>query len=128
MMMGKEINNKKYSFRLTNNDTEVYQFLESSKKTNSETIRELLRFAISKLKQMEREQKRNNIYLELQNELVQIKELQEKHHTELIEKLNKGIIVSGSEEESESECGNEVSESIENSIDSMLHMFGMDDE
>lgn len=126
--MEKEIGSKKYSFRLTNNDKEIYQFLESSKKTNSETIRELLRFAISKLKQMEREQKRNNIYLKLQNELVQIKELQEKHHAELIEKLNKGIIVSGSEEESESECGNEVSESIENSIDSMLHMFGMDDE
>src|SRR5690625_5472549 len=37
---------KRYSFRLTEDDKDVFDFIESSQESNSETIRKLLKFAI----------------------------------------------------------------------------------
>src|SRR5690625_2639571 len=81
--------NKRYTFRLTDDDIEVYHYLESSNKPTSETIRELLRFAISMHKQTDKDG-----CFELKNELVEIKEILEKLQVDLINKSDAGITVS----------------------------------
>lgn len=114
--------NKRYTFRLTDDDIEVYHYLESSNKPTSETIRELLRFAISMRKIGDKD-----AYFELKNELIQMKEILENLQLNLINKTNTEITVSDPTNLNNNNSVNEIL-SIENSIDSMFDVFGIEDD
>ena len=49
--MSKEHWKKRYSFRLTDDDKDIYDFIQSSKATESETIRKMLKFALRTINQ-----------------------------------------------------------------------------
>lgn len=122
---------KKYSFRLTSEDQDIYEFIELYKEKNidySETIRKLLKYAIVQInKEKEREQKENQ-YQEIKKELSLLKKQQEIYFNKIFDKLDNSVLIQG--EISNDEINKEkekVEKSIENSIDFMINSFGMFD-
>lgn len=125
--MSNEYWKKRYSFRLTEDDKDIYDFIERSKESNSETIRKLLKFAIAQLhieKKKREEEKFNAAILQKIEELTR---QQKQHHLEIMDKLNNGIIVNDSNSNNDDEEQEKVNKSVENSFFSMLESFGMDD-
>lgn len=120
---------KRYSFRLSEEDREIYEFLETSKETNSETIRKLLKFALNQINQEKEKKRKQQEYVDLKNELKLIKEQQNEGFQEILDRLNNGIIVQNENQldDIEDEEKAKVEKSLENSIDSMLDSFGMFD-
>lgn len=117
--------NKRYTFRVTEKDEDIYNFIESSKQTSSETIRQLLKFALAQIKKEKEKQKISQQYEQILNELKQLREQQNQGFQEIMNKLNSGLIAASHEAEN-SEEKELVEKSMENSIDSMLSSFGLD--
>ncbi|MEN1969701.1 hypothetical protein WMZ97_16685 [Lentibacillus sp. N15] len=116
---------KRYSFRLTNGDKDICDFIQSSKETESETIRRLLKFALAQMEKEKRSQQENKLIYNILSELQGIKEQQTKNHQSLVEKIDKGMVIKDKKGEDEEQ--KKIDQSIENSIDSVLDMFGMTD-
>lgn len=117
--------NKRYTFRVTEKDEDIYNFIESSKQTSSETIRQLLKFALAQIKKEKEKQKIIQQHEQILNELKQLREQQNQGFQEIMNKLNSGLIVASHEVENNEEK-ELVEKSMENSIDSMLSSFGLD--
>lgn len=111
---------KRYSFRLTKDDKEVYDFLESSQESNSETIRKLLKFAILHINTEIKHRKENELLYEIIERLNGI----ESKQVDVYNMLKSGISVT--KETSYDAKEDEVNDSIEKSMDSMLGAFGLD--
>lgn len=112
---------KRYSFRLTEDDKDIYDFIESSKESNSETIRKLLKFAILHINTEMKHRKENELLYEIIERLNGI----ESKQVDVYNMLKSGIFVT--EETSDDDKEDEVNDSIEKSMDSMLDVFGCGD-
>lgn len=110
---------KRYSFRLIEGDKEVYEFIESSQESNSETIRKLLKFAILHINTEIKHRKENELLYEIIERLNGI----ESKQVDVYNMLKSGIFVT--EETSDDDKEDEVNNSIEKSINSMLGAFGL---
>lgn len=111
---------KRYSFRLTKDDKEVYDFIESSQESNSETIRKLLKFAILYIDTEMKHRKENELLYEIIERLNGI----ESKQVDVYNMLKSGVSVT--KEISDDDKEDEVNDSIEKSMDSMLGAFGLD--
>lgn len=122
--MSKDNWKKRYSFRLTEIDKDIYEYIQNSNESESETIRKLLQYALIQIEKEKRLEKGINerILLELKN----LREEQHKNHQILVERIKRGTIISpthNSEIDVEKEKVNNV---VKNSADSLLNSFGMD--
>src|SRR5690625_98849 len=104
---------KRYSFRLTEDDKDVYDFIETSKESNSETIRKLLKFAILHINTEIKHRKENELLYEIIERLDGI----ESKQIDVYDMLNSDVSVT--EETSDDGKEDEVSDSVEKSMDSM---------
>src|SRR5690625_1871360 len=111
---------KRYSFRLTEDDKDIYDFIESSKESNSETIRKLLRFAILHINTEMKHRKENELLYEIMERLEGI----ESKQVDVYNMLKSGASLT--EEVSGDDKKDEMNDSIEKSMDSMLNAFGLD--
>lgn len=113
--------NKRYSFRLTNGDREIYDFLEQvPNNKRSEVIRKMLKIAYRTMNEGKNyDEKINKLYTELQI----IKDLQQKNHEEMMSKLKSGISVGENKERNEDEISEKT---ISDSANEMLSAFGIE--
>lgn len=125
--MSNEKFKKRFSFRLTDQDKDIHDFVVSSKKSESETIRELLRFALDQIEVEKKRQAKQTLHNEIMNELKDIKAYQYQKLNEIVDKLDKGTYVNGANEETLDQEQANVSKSVDNSIDLMLNSFGFHD-
>lgn len=109
-----------FAFRLKDGDEMISEFIQSSNKSESDTIRELLRFAINEVKRAKTERTLDKRFKQLEETMQELIRLQEGNHKELIDLIKSGVVVSDNEIESEKEHQNS---SIDSSIDSVLNMF-----
>lgn len=124
--MSKEHWKKRYSFRLTDDDKDIYDFIQSSKATESETIRKMLKFALRTINQEKAREQSQQEYKTIKRELELIREQQNKGFQEVLDRLNNGVILKD-EEHSDDNERERVAKSVENSIDSMLDSFGLNE-
>lgn len=111
---------KRYSFRLTDLDKDVYDFIQTSKESDSETIRRLLKFAIKYLNGEIYKPKENKKLIDLTTKIDDIQQ-----DINLIKQiLNEGVVYKN-RENAENNNGDELN--LDKSIDSMLNAFGFDD-
>lgn len=115
---------KRYTFRLTDEDKAIHDFIEKSKETNSETIRRLLKFALMQIELEKKKQVENKLFAKVLDEIQSLKEQQEKNHLDVMERINSGVEIKQDNEKKSVEQ-NKVDKSIENSMNSMLESFGM---
>lgn len=110
---------KRYSFRLTEDDKDVYDFIESSKESNSETIRKLLKFAILHINTEIKHRKENELLYEIIERLDGI----ESKQAVVYDILRSGDFFTKKISTDDKE---ETTNSIEKSMDLMLDAFGLD--
>ena len=116
---------RSFAFRLREEDEMISRFISSSNKSDSDTIRELLRFAISEINKKKQERQLDKNYKQIEAKLLELLHLQEQNHREIIELLQNGITINKAEQgNNELEDANS---SIESSIDSVFDMFDMND-
>lgn len=115
---------RNFAFRLKENDEIISRFICSSKKSESDTIRELLRFAINEINRVRDERILVENFRQLESRLTELIQTQEKNHHEIMEFLKNNRIISDNEQ-NESNKDN-TNSSMENSIDSVIDMFNAD--
>lgn len=115
---------RNFAFRLKENDEIISRFICSSKKSESDTIRELLRFAINEINRVRDERILVENFRQLESKLTELIQTQEKNHREIMEFLKNNRIISDNEQ-NESNKDN-TNSSMENSIDSVIDMFNAD--
>lgn len=115
---------RNFAFRLKENDEIISRFICSSKKSESDTIRELLRFAINEINRVRDERILVENFRQLESKLTELIQTQEKNHHEIMEFLKNNRIISDNEQ-NESNKDN-TNSSMENSIDSVIDMFNAD--
>lgn len=113
---------KTFAFRLKDGDEYISEFIQSSNKSDSDTIRELLRFAINEIQKKRKERLLEERFKELEEEMRKLKELQEKHHNEIINLLKSGVIINNGDQDSVS---NQENDSFDSSIDNVFTMFNL---
>ncbi|OZU89027.1 hypothetical protein CIL03_08395 [Virgibacillus indicus] len=108
---------KRYSFRLTENDLELYNYLEQlPNNKRSETIRSLLKLAYKQIHDGDIQQ----FHKSLLNELATIKEMQ----LNVLEKIEKGIVLDKREN---GDREDEISErAVADTADAFLASFGVE--
>ncbi|MFZ7947155.1 MULTISPECIES: hypothetical protein [Bacillaceae] len=115
---------RRYSFRLTDEDEDIGRMLENVPKSRrSEMIRNMLKYAY---RTMNDERKEKKEFDELKKELLNFKELYRLQHEELLKELRKGITVasSGSEISRKDQKGVVSEDAIRNSAQAFLSSFG----
>jgi RNA polymerase-interacting CarD/CdnL/TRCF family regulator len=125
--MSQNVSKKRYSFRLSYNDQDIYDFIESSNINESETIRNLLRLAIQVIEKDKDKKEETKAYEKIKDELEKIKRQQDKAFQDILDKLNNGFVVKDAEhtdENDDKENKGRASDSLENSIESLLDSFG----
>lgn len=115
---------RNFAFRLKEDDEIISRFICSSKKSESDTIRELLRFAINEINRVRDERILAENFRQLESKLTELIQTQEKNHHEIMEFLKNNRIISDNEQ-NESNKDN-TNSSMENSIDSVIDMFNAD--
>lgn len=115
---------RNFAFRLKEDDEIISRFICSSKKSESDTIRELLRFAINEINRVRDERILVENFRQLESKLTELIQTQEKNHHEIMEFLKNNRIISDNEQ-NESNKDN-TNSSMENSIDSVIDMFNAD--
>lgn len=112
---------KRYTIRLSENDKDIFNYLEgSNKKNKNELIKGLLRSALEQ-KEVEKEDLILAELKTLQKEQRQFYEkVMIKLNNDLVSKVEEKVEVSKKIEENDSE----ISQAIDNSIDYMLSGFG----
>ncbi|OEC01258.1 hypothetical protein EYB33_12280 [Lysinibacillus sphaericus] len=110
---------KRYTFRLTEDDDTIQTFLENvPKNKRSEVIRKMLHFAYNT---MTREQKEQEQIDALKAEIKLLNETVLKNHKEIMNRLENGTIMDSLKKEYEIS-----EEAIEDSAYAMLTSFGVD--
>lgn len=85
---------RRYSFRLTNGDEELNEFLTNMPNNKrSEVIRNLLRYAYRHLMKEQHELKQLH---ELKAEIEKLNSLVDEHYKQILKKLEDGVIMKGS--------------------------------
>lgn len=115
---------RNFAFRLKEDDEIISRFICSSKKSESDTIRELLRFAINEINRVRDKRILAENFRQLESKLTELIQTQEKNHHEIMEFLKNNRIISDNEQ-NESNKDN-TNSSMENSIDSVIDMFNAD--
>lgn len=116
---------RSFAFRLREEDEMISRFISSSNKSDSDTIRELLRFAISEINKKKQERQLDKNYKQIEAKLLELLHLQEQNHREIIELLQNGMIVDKVDQDNNR--SDDTNSSIESSIDSVFDMFNMND-
>jgi len=112
---------KRYSFRLTNEDEKLGKFLENVPKTKrSEVIRKLLHYALSGITQEKNDKEQIQL---LNEEIKRLSEVVLKNHNEILKKLEAGIVMKGFQEDEEGKISEDA---IEDSAFAMLNSFGIE--
>lgn len=127
---------KNFAFRLKDGDEMISHYITSSDKSDSDTIRELLRFAINEITRKEQHTLDEN-YCKKQIELYfsELMRIQQEHHHELLAFLKDGVWVEGKKEQktdnminkynNEKEDNKNINSSMDSSIDSVINMFNI---
>lgn len=126
MVMEKKDWKRSFAFRLKDGDEMISHFITSSKKTESDTIRELLRFAINEIHRVRKERLLAENLNRLESKLVELMRIQQENHQEVMELLKNYQMTSdiGYKEGKQEENANN---SMDSSIDSVIDIFNADD-
>ncbi|MFC5591704.1 hypothetical protein ACFPRA_22720 [Sporosarcina soli] len=116
---------KRYSFRLKEEDEEIYSLLAKVPDSRrSETIRQMLRFAARTISDG---QKVNQDNQRLLTELKLLKDNLEKQHRELLERIDSSLAMRGGQQISKSDGESTITEqAIDDSASAMLSSFGVE--
>src|SRR5690625_5129625 len=106
---------KRYTFRLTEADKDVHDFIESSNKTDSETIRKLLKFAIKQIETEVKQRKENNLLLGIDKKIDNL----QRDLTFIKKSLNEGITIKNNQQKDDSDVDEDK---LEKSMKSMLEI------
>lgn len=117
---------KRYQFRLTADDKDIFDFVSKSKGTESETIRKLLKFAVSEIEKERENRKHIDLLQNIISELHDIKIKQQDNHSKVMDRLDLGIVIENEKQDQLKNTEDEVTRSVENSIDSMIDSFGVE--
>ena len=112
---------KRYTFRLTEADKDVHDFIESSNETDSETIRKLLKFAIKQIEIELNQRKENELLMSIDEKIDDL----QKELTFIKKSLNEGIEIKNNQQIDD---GDVDEDKLEKSMQSMLDAFGFSDE
>lgn len=112
---------KRYSFRLTEEDIEIKKFLDQvPNNKRSEMVRKMLRLAYTRM--MEENKEKQDIQA-LQEEIEEMKETQKKQHDEILKRLENVYV---DKKETDTEESKEVTEEMmSDSANALLSSFGM---
>ncbi len=115
---------KRYSFRLTEDEKEMFEFLEGVPSSRrSETIRKMLKYAY---RHMNGEQEKQKEFRNLFAEIESLKMVQKEQHEELLEKLSQGISVVDVQNVVKEKEKDITEKAISNSANALLSSFGVD--
>lgn len=113
---------KRYSFRLQEEDKEIYKLLQQvPDNKRSETIRQMLRFAF---RTMSEGKKTEQGIQDLLAEIKSLKENQELQHQELLVKIGNAVAINN-EEVNKPEDNKMNEQAIDDSASAMLSSFGV---
>ena len=112
---------KRYTFRLTEADKDVHDFIESSNETDSETIRKLLKFAIKQIEIELNQRKENELLMSIDEKIDDL----QKEINFIKKSLNEGITLKNNQQIGDSDVDEDK---LEKSMQSMLDAFGFSDE
>ncbi len=113
----------RYTFRLTEGDEELNEFLNKvPNNKRSEVIRTLLRYAYQNLM---KEQKELKQLQELKLEIEKLGKVIEENHQQLLKKLESGVVMKSSSSDHENEEENKISDdSVQDTAMSIIQTFG----
>lgn len=117
---------KRYSFRLTDGDEELNEFLSKvPNNKRSEVIRTLLRYAFRNLMKEQKEQKQLQ---ELKLQIEQLSKIIEENHQQVMKKLESGIVMknTSSSDQKEKEEEKIPDNSVQDTAMAIFQTFGAD--
>ncbi|WP_252502716.1 hypothetical protein [Sporosarcina sp. Marseille-Q4943] len=115
---------KRYSFRLQEEDEEIYNLLARvPDNKRSETIRQMLRFAVRTLSE---NQKSNNENRRLLKEVQLLREDLMKQHLELLTKIESSLSAGNVQADDTNEDSTITEQAIDDSASAMLSSFGIE--
>lgn len=115
---------KRYSFRLQEDDEEIYNLLARvPDNKRSETIRQMLRFAVRTLSG---EQKSNEENRRLLKEVQLLREDLMKQHLELLTKIESSLSAGNVQVDDKNEDSTITEQAIDDSASAMLSSFGIE--
>ena len=115
---------KRYSFRLKEEDEEIYNLLaQVPDNKRSETIRQMLRFAVRTISDGQRVNQDNQRLL---TEVKLLKENLEEQHRELLKKIDSSLAMREGEVSKQSGESTITEQAIDDSASAMLSSFGVE--
>lgn len=117
---------KRYSFRLTGDDTSIYEFLEQlPSNKRSEAIRYLLGIAV---KYLNVEQRRQHECQQIMQALNDIKVRQTEHYEQMRHQFKEGISYPTEKQEEREAKGEMSDQAITDTANALLSSFGIGDD